>query len=70
MDNKLLKYIPKKFIPAIKDIYHDEDGYWIYLNENYHVRYYFAEFTIHEDTIKELIRVVRKIEPIASSQIN
>lgn len=59
MDDKLLRYIPKKLRPAIKDIYHDEDGYWIYLNEAYHVRNYYADYTIHEDTIKELLRVVR-----------
>ena len=57
MDNKLLKYIPKKLHPAIADIFHDEDGYWIFLKQGYHVKDYYADGTIHEDTIKELRRV-------------
>lgn len=35
------------------------DGYWVMLREGWHVEDYFAEHTIHEDTLAE-IKVVAK----------
>lgn len=32
MDNKTNIKIPKKYEKRIKEIYHDEDGYWVCLN--------------------------------------
>ena len=61
MDTRILKYIPASKKAAIRDCYHD-DGYWITLNEGWHVEDYFAEHTIHEDTINELRRVIPSIK--------
>jgi hypothetical protein len=45
----------------VRDAYHDEDGYWIHLNPGWRVKDYFAEQTIHEDTISELREVIKRI---------
>lgn len=61
MNEKLFNKVPKKYREAIYDIYHDEDGYWIELNKGWLVPNYYAETIIHEDTQKELFRVLRTI---------
>ena len=61
IDWKVLKYVPKCKRAAIRDAYHDEDGYWIHLNPGWRVKDYFAEQTIHEDTIAELREVIKRI---------
>lgn len=62
MDMTLLNKIPKKYHPAITDIYHDSDGYWCYIENGYHIDGYYAEHTIHEDTLKEFKRIFKQIE--------
>lgn len=59
---KLLKYVPKRVQEAITAIYHDEDGYWAYVENGYHVVDYFAEHTIHEDNLLEFRRIFKYIE--------
>lgn len=61
MNQTLLNKIPKKYHPAIKDIYTDEDGFWAYIENGYKVKDYYAEHTIHEDTLTEFKRVFRKV---------
>jgi len=61
MDALVLKYIPKGKREAIYYAYHDSDGYWISLNEGWHVDGYCAERTIHEDTISELRKWIPNI---------
>ena len=56
-----LNYIPKRAHAAIHEIFHDEDGYWVRLKEGWHVEYYFAERTIHEDTLAEVKEVAKRI---------
>ena len=58
----LLSCIPKRALPAVQDAWHDSDGYWVMLREGWHVEDYFAEHTIHEDTINELRRVIPSIK--------
>lgn len=59
MNTKLFNQIAKKYQPAIRDIYKDEDGYWCTLTSEYILDGYDAERTIHEDTMKELKSVLR-----------
>lgn len=55
----ILNYIPKRAHSGIYKAWHDSDGYWVMLREGWHVEDYFAEHTIHEDTLAE-IKVVAK----------
>ncbi len=61
MDKTLLNKIPKKYHPAIKDIYRDEDGFWAYIENGYKVKDYYTEHTIHEDTLTEFKRVFASV---------
>jgi nitrogen fixation protein len=60
MDKKLLKYIPKRFYEAVSDVYHDEDGYWVYLKNGWRDGI-MDTHVIHTDTIKELREEARLI---------
>ena len=54
-DPKILKYIPKSKLSAIKSCWHDSDGYWIMLNDYYNADNVDSNCrTIHEDTIAQL----------------
>ena len=61
---ELMSYIPKKYRLYIMDFYKDNEDntYWLSLkcDEKYHFDEYFAEYTIHEDTIMEVLRVFRE----------
>lgn len=61
---ELMSYIPKKYKPHIMDFYKDKEDntYWLSLKcgGKYHFEGYFAEYTIHEDTITEVLRVFRQ----------
>lgn len=61
---ELISYVPKKYMPHIMDFYKDsEDGtYWLSLkcDGKYCFEGYAAEYTIHEDTIAEVIREFRQ----------
>ena len=57
----ILNYITKRALPAISDAWHDSDGYWVMLREGWHVEDYFAEHTIHEDTLAEIKAVAKNI---------
>lgn len=62
MNEKLFNQIAKKYQPAIKDIYHDEDGYWCVLSceGEYILDGYDSEYTIHEDTMREVKQILRE----------
>lgn len=53
MTNGLLKYVPKKHRAAVRDIYHDSDGYWICLNSGW-IDGINGTHVIHTDTVAEL----------------
>ena len=61
LDPNLLRYIPKRKRAAVRDIFHDSDGYWIFLAPGWKVYQYAAEGVIHEDTIKELLEVFKRV---------
>jgi hypothetical protein len=61
MDEKLLNKVPKKYHPAIKDIYRDEDGYWAYIENGYKIDNYYTEHTIHEDTLREFLQIFKYV---------
>ena len=58
--NNLLKYIPKKFHPAVSKAWHDEDGYWVTLKDGWRDGI-MDTHVIHTDTIKELREEARLI---------
>lgn len=62
MNNSLMKYVPKKYHSSIKDFYKDDDGYWLCLKADgdYILKDYLSEYTIHENTIKEIMTAFRE----------
>jgi hypothetical protein len=61
MDNRILTYIPARKREAVHDCWFDDDGYWVMIREGWHIKDYFAEHTIHEDTLDELKTVAKQI---------
>lgn len=61
MNNSILACIPRKARVAVRDAWHDDDGYWVTIKDGWHVEYYFAEHTIHEDTLTEIKEVAKNI---------
>lgn len=62
---ELIEYIPKKYRSSVVDFYKEfEDGntYWLTLKHDgmYYLSGYFSEYTIHEDTIFDVLRVLRE----------
>lgn len=58
----LYSYVPKKYRPYVSDFYKDgEDGYFLTLKEEgkYFLNGYYADYTIHEDTIQDVIYVLK-----------
>ena len=58
---RYFRYIPKRKRAAVKDFYHDQDGYWIILSPGWKVRDYAADGVIHEDTLRELLTVFKRV---------
>lgn len=61
MKNETSIRIPKKYQKMIKEIYHDSDGYWAYTEKGYFVEGMGCH-TIHEDTHKEFLEMMRTIK--------
>lgn len=54
-DPRIMKYIPQSKKAAIREAWHDDDGYWITLNEGWNAdREDDVCRTIHEDYISDL----------------
>lgn len=62
MKNETNMKVPKKYHHMISEIYHDSDGYWCYTADGFYSPYMDCH-TIHEDTQKQLLEVIRGIEP-------
>lgn len=62
MKNNTTIKVPKKYVPMLDEIDHDSDGYWAYTKAGYYFPYMDCH-TAHEDTQKELMRVVRGVAP-------
>lgn len=60
-DPKLMNYVPISKRDAIESIYHDEYGYWAYVENGYKVKDYYTEHTIYEDNLKEFRRIFKYI---------
>lgn len=61
LDEKIMKYIPKKYRVAIEDTeVCSLDGYWVYLKEGY-ICTNTESRTCHGQTIKELLQDIRTI---------
>lgn len=59
----IMKYVPKSKQAAIRDAYHDEDGYWICLKRGWHAgRTDTGCHVIHEDYISDLRYQIAGIE--------
>lgn len=59
----IMKYVPKSKRAAVREVYHDSDGYWICLNPGYHAsRTDTGCRTIHEDYISDLKYQIAGIE--------
>ena len=51
----LMKYVPKSKKEAVREIFHDDDGYWIFLKEGWEAsRTDSGCRVIHEDYISNL----------------
>lgn len=62
-DEKIMKYVPKRLIGAIREAYQDSDGYWIHLEDDYMDTHMNAH-VIHGYTINELREDLRNVERI------
>lgn len=60
--NAYINKLPKKYRESIRDIYKDDDGWWICLNERglYELDGYMSQYTIHEDTQAEAMAQFRQ----------
>lgn len=55
--------IPTQYKHRVKEAYRDEDGFWIILAKNWRCpNGYPGEKTIHEDTTKEAIAVLKETQ--------
>ena len=61
MKNSTTIKIPKKYQHMIDEVLKDQDGYWVYLKDGYYSPTLDCG-TIHEDTIKDVLKEIRKIE--------
>ena len=65
LDQKIMKYIPKKYAGAIKETeICSLDGYWVYLKDGF-ICEATESISCHGETIKELladVRTIRKVE--------
>lgn len=61
---ELISYISMKYRPYITDFYKDNEDntYWLSLkcDGKYHFEGYAAEYTIHENTITEILQAFRE----------
>jgi hypothetical protein len=64
IDSSLMRYIPKKHQDKVKSLWRDSDGIWLILKYGWGTDTMGWDcHTIHEDTIPELLKVVRTIIP-------
>lgn len=64
MKNSTNIKIPNKYHHMIKEVYHDEDGYWVYTERGYYATSEdFECHTIHEDKQQDILNKIRQIKP-------
>ena len=57
----IMNSIPRRAWAAVRDAWHDDDGYWVMIRDGWHIESYFAEHTIHEDTLAQIKDVAKRI---------
>ena len=62
-DEKIMKYVPKRLVNAVKQAFHDSDGYWIFLEDDY-MDTHMNTHVIHGYTINELREDLQNVERI------
>jgi len=61
--------VPRKYQPMIREIYRDEDGYWLYTAKGYYASGTDLEcHVIHADTQNEILEGIRQIIPCSCNQ--
>lgn len=60
-DKRIMKYVPKSKQAAVRLAWHDDEGYWITLNDGYRNGNW-GGHVIHEDTIAQLRKEIAAIE--------
>lgn len=69
IDARYMKYIPKKHKDKVKALWKDSDGIWLILKNGWGTTTMGEDcHTIHEDTIPDLLSVVRTIVRNPSEQ--
>ncbi len=58
MNEKILKYVPRRLKPHVVGCDHDSDGYWVWFDGNVMNTLYDGA-TVHEDTIAELKQTLK-----------
>jgi len=67
MKNGTYISVPKKYHKMIKEIYKDQDGYWVCLAAGYYASGtdgYDAAHVIHEDYTKDVLKQIRLIRAV------
>lgn len=68
-DEKIMKYVPKRLVGAIREAYHDSDGYWIMLEDDYMDTHMNAH-VIHGETINQLREDLQNVEKVGKNESN
>lgn len=63
MKNETSIKVPKKYVERIKEIYHDDDGYWVITNPGWRNGCDSECHVIHEDTKTAILQNIRWTEP-------
>ena len=60
MDAKLARYIPKRIMPHVEDVFRDSDGIWVWGDGHFFDPSSWTH-SVHVDTIAELRRDIRGV---------
>lgn len=63
IDERLMRYIPKRIRPMITECYRDSDGYWAACPRGFHFRNTDCH-TAHGFTIAEFLADIRSIQEV------
>ena len=63
-DEKIMKYVPKRLVGAIREAYHDSDGYWIMLEDDY------MDTHMNGETINQLREDLQNVEKVGKNESN
>lgn len=64
----LMSYLPKKKRDWVTSFTKDEEGYWLSVGEHYFIDDMGCR-TIHEDTIFDVLRVLRSARPATDDEL-